>query len=103
MGLDISIIEYKGKDNKGYLITKSADLDNWDDTRMTIRKEILKNVEFESLSSGIYYDLEECYRITNFPKAHEWAETLEEKDKKYIKNILEILQSNDNYYLEYGY
>lgn len=103
MGLDISVKEFKGKDEKGYLIMQYPDLPNWDDTRMAIRKEFLNNVEFEVLSSGIYYDWEEYYRITDFTKAFEWAETLQEKDKEYIKNILEILQSNNNYYLEYGY
>lgn len=90
MGLDIGVKEYKGKDEKGYLIMENPDVD-WYSTRMSIRKELLSNVEFDVLNSGIYYDWEEYYRITDFEKAYKWAETLEEKDKNYIENILKIL------------
>lgn len=103
MGLDLGIIEFLGKNEKGYLKTKVAREDEWDSTRYAIRHEISKNIQMQVLNSGKYYDMEEYYRPIDFDKAYEWANSLEDNDKEYIINILNILLKNDNYYLEYCY
>ena len=67
MGLDITIREFKGFDKNGYLKMKSPEEDlPYSTERFAIRKQILNNIEYKTLSSGKYYDMEEYYRPTNF-------------------------------------
>ncbi len=103
MGLDITLTEYFGINEKGYLVMETPDEEDWDSSRVSIRHKISANIDFDTLSSGKKYDIEEYYRPSNFEEAYKWAETLEDGEKEYIKNILEILQKNNNYYLNYGY
>jgi len=101
MGLDIGIIEHKGFNDKGYLITESPAIKNWNSDRVYIMKHFLKNMTYDVLKANVEWDFEEYYRPNNFEEAYKYMETLNEADKEYVKNILEILQTNDNYYLEY--
>lgn len=103
MGLDITLRKFIGYTEKGYLDTESVDEPDWCQDRLAIRHEISKNIDFEVLKSDKYYDLEEYYRPSNFEKAYSWAETLKTWERDYIKNILDILKKNDNYYLNYCY
>ena len=104
MGMDIFLLEYQGKDENGYLKTKSVEKEyDWDSTRYTVRHRFAKEVEQDELHSGIYGDWTALYRPTDFDAAFGWAETLNDDEKKYIKKILTILQSNDKLYLEYSY
>ena len=76
MGLDIFLIEYQGKRDDGYLITKNVgEKYNWDTRRRTIRHEFSKNIDQIELWSGLYGDMQAFYRPKNFEKAYEWART----------------------------
>jgi hypothetical protein len=104
MGLDITIREYKGVDEKGYLImqTPAEDLPYTTD-RVVIRHELSKNIEFGVLKCDDYYNWEEYYRPKNFDEAYKWCNTLKDGEYEYVKNLLDSLAMNENYWLEYGY
>jgi len=103
MGLDLNIIKHIGTKNNGYLNTVSPEIENWYSTRYSIRHEISKNIELETLSSGKEFDWEEYYRPSNFNEAFKWTETLNEGNRNYVEGILKILQENPDYWLEYSY
>lgn len=104
MGLDITVVEYKGKDEKGYLIMKCPKEDlPYSTERYAIRKQILNNIDFETLSSDKYYDMEEYYRPSDFEQAYKWANTIDEdRGRQYLIDLFDSLKQNDNYYLDYG-
>jgi len=105
MGLQLLIVEYKGKHKDGYLITTLPEEDlPFSKESFVIRRSISKNVDFKVLESGIYGDHAEYYRPSNFEEAYKWRDSLEnEGDREYITNLLKSLEMNDNYYLEYNY
>lgn len=104
MGLDITITEYKGIDEKGYLIMKSPDEElPYTTDRLSIRHALSENINFKTLKCNDYYNWEEYYRPNNFDEAYEWCNTLEGGEKDYVKKLLDSLNMNDNYWLEYGY
>ena len=104
MGLDITIREYKGIDEKGFLkmITPEEDLQYTTD-RVAIRHELDKHIKFKILNCNDYYNWEEYYRPENFEEAYKWCNTLKDGDKNYVEKLLDSLSMNDNYWLEYGY
>lgn len=105
MGMDIFLVEYLGKDKKGYLKTRNVEKEfNWDKRRMVIRHKISDKINLIALCSGIYEDLDILYRPKNFDNADNWANSIKNKhDRMYIKRILEILKLKDNLYLEFSY
>jgi len=104
MGLDLNIIKHIGIKDNGYLNTVSPEIEDWDSTRYSIRYEISRNIELETLSSGKELDWEEYYRPLNFDKkAFKWTETLNGGDRAYVERLLKILQENPDYWLEYNY
>jgi hypothetical protein len=102
MGLDITLKEHIGYNEKGYLEMNSPDEPNWNQDRYAIRHEISTNIKLTTLCVE-NYDHEEYYRPSDFDKAYGWSKTLGDNDKAYIDNVLDILKKNDNYYLEFGY
>jgi len=105
MGLDITIREYKGNDEKGFLIMESPKEElPYTTDRVVIRKELSTHIKFKVLKDNNYYNWEEYYRPENFEEAYKWCESLEqEMDKDYVKKLLDSLAMNENYWLEYGY
>jgi hypothetical protein len=103
MGLDITLREYKGFNDNGYLYMVSVDEPTWNQDRVAIRKEINSNIKFTVLNSGKDLDWEEYYRPSDFKQAYEWSKTLSNSDRDYISNMLDILKKNDNYYLDFGH
>jgi len=105
MGLDIIIVEHKGYKDNGDLIIETPKEDlPYSTDRYSIRKEISKNVDFKVLNSGKYYDPEEYYRPTDFKKAYEWVDSIEDEgNKDYLIKLFKSLEMNPKYYLEYNY
>lgn len=103
MGLDITILEYKGIAELGYLIMKTPAVDlPYTTDRVAIRKELSKHIKFEVLSAGDDYG--EYYRPKDFDKAYEWCYSLEDPGEvQYVKGLLDSLKMNDNYWLSYSY
>jgi len=104
MGLDITLVRSLGESEDGCLRTRSVENEKWDDTRMVIRHEISKKIKMKSLTGSYKYDTNEVYRPENFEDAYSWANSIEDDgERKYITNILDILKSDDDLYLDYGY
>lgn len=104
MGLDITIIEHQGTDEKGLLKMKPPEEDlPYTTDRVVIRHELDKHIKFKTLKCNDYYSWEEYYRPENFEEAYKWCSTLEGGDKDYVEKLLNSLNMNENYWLEYGY
>ena len=106
MGLDIMLMRYKGRNEDGSLIYDHLFDDSeygWNSSRFFVRHKISENIDLEWVSSEKYYDPEAICRPKDFEKAYEWAETLDEGDKEYVKNILNILSNHKDLYLYYSY
>jgi len=103
MGLDIFLVKYLGKDDEGYLKASTVKHPKWNDYRVSIRHQISDYVPMLELSSGKYGDWTAYYRPIDFDKAYEWADSLENpSERHYVRNMMEILQEDENYYLEYS-
>lgn len=104
MGLDITVREYQGTDEKGFLKMKTPDEDlPYTTDRVAIRRELDKYITFKTLKCSDYYSWEEYYRPENFEEAYKWCNTLKDGDKNYVEKLLDSLSMNDNYWLEYSY
>lgn len=104
MGLDITIREHKGTDEKGFLIMKTPSEElPYSTDRLVIRHELSKNIDFEVLKCNDYYSWEEYYRPKDFDEAFKWCDTLKGGEYNYVKALLDSLKMDDNYWLEYGY
>lgn len=101
MGLDITIYECKGFDDRGRLIMKTPEVDlPYTTDRYYIRHRLSIHIPFDVLS----YSESEYYRPSDFDKAYEWCYSLEDPGEvQYVKGLLDSLKMNENYWLDYSY
>lgn len=99
MGLDIILVRVNGKRENGEFDVDYVGTEfKWDDTRYVCRHRFLEELDFDYLSSGIYGDTDNFMRPRDFKKARDFANTADVPE--YINGILDVLENNNDLWLE---